>query len=326
MDTYEGEKYYCTKETLMETVEKYGVAIIPSVLSEDECLKMQEGMWSTLEHISKNFTEGPIKQENPESWRQFYSLFPLHSMLLQHWALGHSQFIWDLRQKESILDIWKTFWDEEDLITSFDGLSIHLPPEKTSRGWYSNNKIGWLHTDQSYTRNSFECLQSWVTAYDVNPGDASLAFLESSHLYHKEFAQKFNKSSKANWSKLESDAEYDFYTKDCNCPKKVIQCPKGSIVFWDSRTIHCGQEASKKRASPNFRCVVYLCYVPKRYATAKTLEKKKKYFEEMRMTSHWPHKVKVFNKLPRTYGNKIPEINPLPKPVLTETGRKLVGY
>jgi hypothetical protein len=34
---YEFEKYVCTKETLKDTIAAYGVAIIPSVLDENEC-------------------------------------------------------------------------------------------------------------------------------------------------------------------------------------------------------------------------------------------------------------------------------------------------
>jgi hypothetical protein len=41
-------------------------------------------------------------------------------------------------------------------------------------------------------------------------------------------------------------------------------------------------------------------------ATESDLKKKRKYFEEQRMTSHWPHKIKVFAKTPRTYGNILP--------------------
>lgn len=35
------------------------------------------------------------------------------------------------------------------------------------------------------------------------------------------------------------------------------------MVFWDSRTIHSGQEAMKSREKPNMRCVVYVCMIPR---------------------------------------------------------------
>ena len=98
------------------------------------------------------------------------------------------------------------------------------------------------------------------------------------------------------------------------------------MVFWDSRTIHCGVEPRKGREEQNFRCVVYLCYTPRSLSTEKELKKKIKAFEEMRMTSHWPHKVKLFPKMPNTFGAKIKDVEPLNPPEINEIGRKIVGY
>ena len=62
-----------------------------------------------------------------------------------------------------------------------------------------------VHSDQCYKRNEFECVQSWMTLKDVNRGDATLAFLENSHLYHEDFKRVFdksdNKSIGVNWKK-----------------------------------------------------------------------------------------------------------------------------
>jgi hypothetical protein len=53
MDIYEGDRYYTTKEQLMFTLNKYIVAIIPSVLNDNECTNMLNGMWDYFEHISQ---------------------------------------------------------------------------------------------------------------------------------------------------------------------------------------------------------------------------------------------------------------------------------
>ena len=44
------------------------------------------------------------------------------------------------------------------------------------------------------------------------------------------------------------------------------------------------------------------------------------------MTRHWPHKIKLFPKLPRTYGRELPPVNISPTPNLTPLGRKLSGF
>lgn len=317
------QNYICTPQTLRATLNEYGVAIIPNVLNNEECNKMISETWDFFETISSNW-EIPINRNNPNTWRGFYDLYPKHSMLIQNWSVGHCQASWNLRQNEKIVNIFAQLWacNNEDLLVSFDGLSFHLPPEDTNRGWNKNNT--WYHVDQSYKRPNFECIQSWVTACDVNKGDATLSVYEKSHRYTTEFANTFNVDTSDNWYKL-SEAHQQFYkNKGCNIVN--IECSKGSMVFWDSRLVHCGVEPNKDRANKNLRCVIYLCYMPRNTSNEAQIAKKQKAFNDLRTTSHWANKVKLFPKLPRTYGEPLPDIKEIQKPVLTPLGMKLAGF
>lgn len=322
-ENYEYEKYVCTKETLEETIHKYGVAIIPGVLDDAECESMLSGMWDFFEHITQGW-EKPLNRNDKDSWREFYKLYPLHSMLIQHWGAGHAQASWDLRQNPKIVEIFAHFWgcSVNELLVSFDGLSFHLPPEVTNRGW-NRNKV-WYHTDQSYTTPEFRCIQSWVSAFDINEGDATLSIMEGSNKYHAEFRDQFNMTDKSNWHKLTVEQQ-QFYT-DKGCDIKNIKVPKGGLVFWDSRTIHCGIEASKSRPIPKLRAVIYLCYMPSRMCSKNDLKKKQKAFHELRTTSHYPCNIKLFGKSPRTYGGFMPTITTVNPPVLTDLGKSLAGF
>jgi ectoine hydroxylase-related dioxygenase (phytanoyl-CoA dioxygenase family) len=324
MTEYEYEKYIATKDNMLEMINKYGVAIIPNVLNNEECDEMNNGMWNTLETLTKNW-EKPINRNSVDSWREMQKLYPKHSMLIQNWSIGHAQYIWNIRQNPNIIDIFAKIWNcnRDDLLVSFDAVSYHLPPESTNLGWYRGRNS--YHTDQSYLDSDFKCIQGWVTGYDVDEGDATLSFLESSNKYHKDFKDEFEITVKDDWRKL-NEKEIEFYVEGKDCLAKRIKCPKGSLVLWDSRTIHCGSEAIRSRKKPNFRNVVYVCYEPRSHCKEKMLEKKRKAFEEMRMTSHWPCKIKLFPKNPRTYGGPIYQVEELPKPVLTDLGKKLAGF
>ena len=48
MDSYEYQRYVTTKEKLKETIDKYGVAIIPGVLNDQECDNMLDGICNFL--------------------------------------------------------------------------------------------------------------------------------------------------------------------------------------------------------------------------------------------------------------------------------------
>jgi hypothetical protein len=279
-------------------------------------------MWEFLETITAKF-DVPIKRADQATWSSYYDLFTLHSMLMQHWKVGHAQFVWNVRQNRKVASIFAHLWrvPEEELIVSFDGVSFHMPPEVTKRGHYRGND--WFHTDQSLRNSDFQCAQGWVTGLDVRQGDATLTFLEESHNLHEELADTITTPKAEDWYKLSAEEIKWFESKGCS--RRDITCPKGSVVLWDSRTIHAGKEALKERAQMNFRCVVYVCYVPHSFISETNRKKKLRYLGEMRMTSHWPDKIKVFPVNPRTYGKELPTICDIDPPQLSEFGRLLAG-
>lgn len=324
MNTYDTtDTYVCDINTLQDTLDEHGVAVVPAILNDSECQQMESGMWDFVEHISKTW-EIPISRSDTNTWKEIYKLLPSHSMLIQWYEVGHCQAVWDLRQNPKIVGIFAKLWKclPEELLVSFDGISFGVPPEITNRGWDRGKH--WFHTDQRLAENELQCFQSWVTAKRVDVGDATLAFLAGSHKLHGRFATAFKKTTdQKDWYQLKTKEERDFYR---DCREVRITCPPGSVVIWDSRTIHCGANAIKSRPNPNHRMIAYMCYQPRKLASRKMIEKKKAAFTAKRSTSHWPAKVQLFGKQPQHYGNGLPEITPLPLPQLTELGRKLAGF
>jgi hypothetical protein len=180
-------------------------------------------------------------------------------------SIGHAQFAWDLRQNESVVSVFATMWGvpPEELLVSFDGSSLHLPPEHVGRGrgWYKDRT--WLHTDQNLSRNGEECIQGFVALRDVHPGDATFTFLEGSHRWHKAFAETFGVVSKGDWYQLANQDEYNFFTVTQGCILRSLTCRKGDMVLWDSRTMHAGQQPLASRPEPNVRGVCYICMLPR---------------------------------------------------------------
>lgn len=315
--TYEFQKYLCDPSTINNYIDKYGIAIIP-VLDENECNKMIEYKWELLEFLTSNF-EIPIDKLNKDTYNQIINLYPSHRMLLKHWKVGHSKLAWYVRQNPKVINIFKEIWKEDDLITSFDACSIYILDKPV------RENISWFHVDQSYTRNNRECIQGWINAYDTNVGDSTLIILENSNNYHKKFQEHFEITNTKDWYKL-NETEIQFYIEN-DCKIKAIKCPKGFAVLWDSRTVHYGNPV-QKIDNFNYRCVVYICMVPRNFATKKQLEKRTKIFMEGRMTSHWPHKPIYVSKYPQTYGKPIMNIKDIHmdeiKSYIDNTGYKLI--
>lgn len=317
----EYQTVYCTIEDARATVAARGVAVVRSVLSTAEVEDARRGMWDCLETLTAKMGPDSIDRTRPEEV-DVRPLLPIHSMLLQHYGIGHSQFVWDVRGSAGVRAAFARVWGTDDLITSFDGVSIHVPHEYTGRGFYRGND--WWHTDQASTRPGLESLQGLVNLWDVRPGDATLRVLTSSNAHHRAFFEAFGIEAKSDWFKLGESAHLEFFEQK-GCRKLSVLAAAGDLVLWDSRTMHCGGESHRGRAEPQMRCAVYVCMVPRCKATVAVQRRRRAIFEALRMTGHSPHHPKMFGKLPRLYpGAKAPEVTPLPAPVLTTRMRQLV--
>lgn len=306
--------YNCTLENFKECLEEYGVCVIPDVFYSEECVALRNDIWSDLETLHKN----RFQLADNKTWHHFYDMFPLHAMLIQHFSIAHMQSVWNIRQDPRIGHIFETLWGTDKLLSSFDGISINLPPEDTNRGWYLGND--WMHTDQSPIKKGLHCIQGLVNLYPVNDGDATLTILESSHKYHEEFFDTIDYHENNDWFRLQEGHREFFEEKGCH--QYCVKAPIGSVVLWDSRTFHQGIEAQKDRENKNFRMVVYTCLIPRDRFSEKDLATKKKAFEERRVTNHWG--TKMFPKMPRTYGRSVPDFEPVSEPELSEYGKTLL--
>lgn len=339
------EGFVTTIENLKETLKKYGVAIIHNVIDAVTCEKTIDGLWDYLELVSGKW-KIPIKRNDKSTWKHYRELKVLHGMLMKHFGIGQAQFAWDLRQKEEIYSIFMELYGvdkPEDLLSSFDGASFLPDPNvvgQPTRGWLKGKYAFWMHTDQSFLDSEFRCVQSWVTMHDVNEYDATLFVIPKSHLIHEEYRKKFdltlecnaNLSSPNNWQLL-TEEQLAFAENHPLCKEYGIvgmNCPKGSMAFFDSREIHCGSEHfNHPDRFPNDRFVQYICFAPRSLASEEDLIVKRNAFKEGDTTAHWPGKnIRVNSRKPRQYSAEdiLQEMVKLPLPSLTPLGLRFAGF
>ena len=293
-----------------EDLGKLGFAVVPNVLNERECEALVSGFWTYWTKLSK----GGILRHDKSTWATIHRWFLNHGMLGQHFGIGHMPEIWAARSNPKVIDAFEQIWGTRDLTCSIDGAATSLQPEVTKRGWHRDH---WLHLDQSPTRSEFECVQGWVTGNDIEEGDGTLTVLAGSHLLHAKFAEHFklnnDKKYRNDWFKLSK--EHTAWYIEQGCVQKFIKCPRGSLVLWDSRTVHAGRAPVRGRGSPKNRIVAYICMLPRHLLSKKDAAKKRDAVLRGRQTSHWPAvRVRLFSRLPNTYGRAIPPPDHKPAP------------
>lgn len=310
----------------------HGVTVVPNILTAQECYNAYSGIWQFYHQLSG----GVIQAHDTSTWHHYYQYLPKHAMLQQHFHIGHCQAAWDVRQHPRVAGVYTGMYQcqPEDLIASFDGVSLHLPPEITGKGWYKGDSgpatgtqpsiHDWLHVDQAYTDTGFRCVQSYVNLLDTQWDDATTTVLLGSHLLHDEVRQRFGITDTSRFFKLAPDMIQYYLSRGCVYHR--ITAPAGAMVAWDSRTVHCGSEPLQSRSRPTTRAVVYVCYMPRAYATEKQLQKKRDAFQNYRMTSHWPLETLLFGHNPQTYGKPLPPTHVIPAPQLSPLGWRLAGF
>ena len=309
-----------TAETLRSAIEEHGVAAI-QILDDQECDEIFNGLLSFVENATSAW-DTPFNRDDRATWKQYFELAPLHGYLMQCFGIGNSPAVWLARQNPKIVNVFAAFYGvaPTELLASFDGASLLLPPEDTNRGYHKGKD--WYHCDQSFTERGFQCLQSWVTAKDVRKGDATLTYLKDSHKFHDAFATEFKVTKKVDWFKLTPEHMAWYELKGCE--KIDVVCPKGTLVVWDSRTIHCGKGAIIGRATPEYRAIVYTCFMPRSAASERDLKRKRDAFDNQRTTTHKASTAQLFSKMPRFC--KATNITMPPRPVLSLLGNKLAGF
>lgn len=290
-------------------------------------------MLSDFYHLTSRM--GTFNVHDVSTWDIIDRLYPVDGIIFQQWGLGASQTIWDVRTNHKVIDVFSKIYGTDRLSVSYDAISFVLPAEFQDKAdkWYSKDK--W-HFDQKLEVKEFECIQGWVNAMDTNKGDATIAVMLGSQKFHSQYEQyyfnRFGKKIdiKGDFVRIEEGADM---LVEMGCIPYRVECPKGSLVLWDSRVLHFGSKPINVREKPNYRMLAYLCYTPLSLLKESKKKRKQALFTERssngcgRTTNHWAHRPLVFPQNPSVarFGKKMPNINPLPQAVIAPQYEFLIG-
>eukprot|EP01113_Clastostelium_recurvatum_P030656 TRINITY_DN3740_c0_g1_i3.p1 TRINITY_DN3740_c0_g1~~TRINITY_DN3740_c0_g1_i3.p1 ORF type:complete len:302 (+),score=75.38 TRINITY_DN3740_c0_g1_i3:82-987(+) len=291
--------------TYIQDLRDKGWAVVKGAVPADRAEQYYQGMWDFFE----GFGTG-LDRRRPATWKDERWPAVLHGGLMQHYAVGHEQFVWDARCEPGVIDAFARIWNDDKLLVSFDGINLTRPGVSEGRPW--------PHTDQSGTTVGFHCAQGVLNLLPNGPEDGGLIVHEGSHLMHEAFFQKHpERQHPSDWCTF-SPPHMKFFE---GCKKVKVCGDPGDLFLFDSRTVHyaCAPTGRVPRAA------IYICMTPANLADPGQIKAKKHAFLNKRMTSHWPHKVKLFELNPKSKVAGPKYAIPDRMPVLTDTGARLAG-
>lgn len=296
----------------MQDLEELGYCIIPQTFSTPETELLYKRVW--YEYIEKAWPA--CKMDDRSNWKE---AFPIHqSSAIFSGPAGQIQVMWDLRQDPRIVDVFARIWNTEDLIVSMDGLSFMCPSEirkgriepfphvdqavlrRLDNVAHDNNPPIDFDSESSLKTKPFT-IQGQFLFEDSFDGDGGFYCIPKSHLKFNEFAPKLEAIDAleipgSEKKKARHKIFQEFFGNSADeagntYPMKHVTAPRGSLILWDSRTVHWNQHAAKGRPysdTPKVRMVGYLCYVPKARLTEDGKAVRKEAFEKGVSTGHNP--------------------------------------
>eukprot|EP01048_Picozoa_sp_COSAG05_P010719 COSAG05_NODE_961_length_6421_cov_4.206738_3_plen_721_part_00 len=279
----------------MGHLETEGFVVITDCCTPDEITGATNSLWSFLEGLDG----AKLRRTDPESWGgESWPVDPKTGILTMH-NFQHSDFCWRGRLNPNVQRAFASVWgvETQDLITSFDSGNIFRPWHEAGRPEWKTQG-GWWHVDQNAAEPICHMgkmsVQGVLTYTDATAATGGLTVVPRSHLDHSAMCERHPPVFGDYFPLKSSDPLLSL-------PAQLVTAPAGSLLLWDSRTVHCNTPAQVASdagaASPSqtpsqtlelLRAVSYVCMVPRSFADADTLRNRVGAFEAREGTSHWP--------------------------------------
>ena len=257
-----------------EELKEKGYCVIDNILSQDE--------------IDTSLIYFREWVESSEQFKKLHSKVSPHG-IIKHFEVGHQKHAWYIRTREKVQNVFREIWNTNNLVVSFDG-TCWMPINQEK-----HRDTIWTHSDQAPNKKGVCCCYQGFVSLTENK-ERTFVVYEGSHKLYENYCEIYNLSHTKNWQKIEPE-----YLSKIQDKKRILHVKAGSIVIWDSRTFHQNQYGNNSIKEE--RIVQYVSYLPKKGRSEKMKEKRLKYFNSKRTTSHWAYPVSVNGLQPQSYGN-----------------------
>jgi len=317
-------------------LEEHGYVVLKQCLAPEEAKHAVDLTWDYLTSLNTG-----VDRADPKTWVDEKWPTVVHGAILSFHGIGHCDAQWYIRERPRVKQAFAGVWGTDDLLTSFDGMSI-FRPWKLNPAWRTNPSASWLHIDQHPIYSpGFKCVQGLVNLLPMHPSIGGNVLIPKSHMDFPNIKDKYPERV------AKVPRQIDHFRYPANDPllttgakNHPIMChlEVGDMLLWDSRTIHCSGPGLEDPATADpvlARAVSLVCMMPRSLCPEEVMEIRKRAPLERKSTTNWSDRWipldesdailahKDMEKYPDTEGYKYAILDP---PRLTPYQLKLVGF
>ena len=126
----------------IDYLDREGYVIIKNALTANEASKTLDLLWDYLENLGTG-----IDRTNPMTWSDDKWPTCAHGGIIPSYGIGHSEAQWFVRGVPNVKKAFAKVWGTDDLLTSFDGVSLWRP-WNIDPSWKTQSGQAWFHIDQ----------------------------------------------------------------------------------------------------------------------------------------------------------------------------------
>ncbi len=302
-----------------------GFVVIDGALSSDEASQALDLTWRYLAELGTG-----IDRNDPSTWGDDRWPVAVHGGIIPSQGIGHCEAQWFIRAASNVKASFAAVWNDEDLLTSFDGMALwrptHVDPE-----WRTNRGGSWLHIDQHpIGRPGFHCVQGLISLLPTSPATGGNVVVPRSHRLFESIPDRYTERL----ARIPSSIDHFRFPADdpqlAETPPMMAHLEAGDMLLWDSRTIHCSSPGLVEPEPTDgpaqlTRAVSLVCMMPKARSNPEVIERRRAAINTRTSTTNWSDRFIDADRFPQVLAAADREYVLPPVPKLTPAQLALVG-
>ncbi len=308
-------------------LESEGFVVIANALSRAEARHALDLTWDYLEQLGTGIDRNDLNTWGDDRWPIVTS-----GGIIPALGIGHSEAQWFTRSVPSIKTAFASIWDDDDLLSSFDGMALWRPTD-IDTAWATTRGGSWLHVDQHpISRPGFHCVQGAVSLMTSSPATGGNILIPGSHKWFADIPDRYAERL----GRLPEWLDHFRFPADDPrlhaTPPIMAHLEAGDMMLWDSRTVHCSSPGleSAPRSDPDkpslIRAASLVCMMPKSRASDEVLAQRRAAVPTLTSTTNWSDRFYNTDTYPEMQSaGDLSRFKLPPVPQLTGSQQALVG-